>query len=262
MTIKPTKIKPGKESVRVFMGLSIFLNLFTPTIRGETPPSPKSGLRSPILWGSGLTLAALMADRSLHNELTVRDNNFINKALGNGRIGRQGTIMEMMGEPYMTLGLSGVFYGAGAYWDNPRALRVGRAGVLATIVAGGATLGLKWAIGRNRPYSRNDPDEVHPFHGSNTAKTSMPSGHAAISFAMASVIADEYDDWRVDTLSYGAASLVSVSRIYQDRHWLSDVVGGATLGIVIGKWARRRAARKDGALVSTDGRRVYLSWRF
>jgi membrane-associated phospholipid phosphatase len=83
-----------------------------------------------------------------------------------------------------------------------------------------------------------------------------------MAFAMASVVADEYDDWRVDALSYGTAAAVGLSRVYQDRHWASDVMGGATLGIAVGKWCRRRAARKDGLTVSTDGRRVFLSRKF
>ena len=61
-----------------------------------------------MLWTGGLTLAALLVDRSIHDEFTVRDNNLINKILGDGRYGRPGTIVVMLGEPYTTLGIWGV----------------------------------------------------------------------------------------------------------------------------------------------------------
>jgi membrane-associated phospholipid phosphatase len=241
--------------------LALLLAFGAASLKAESPPPPHAVLRSTLLWGGCLTLTALLFDKNLHDEFTLRDNNFINKVLGNGRYGRPGTVVEKLGEPYTTLGISGIFYGVGKWRGDTRAQRVGRAGIVATAVTGVTTLAIKWTIGRNRPYSGNDPDEYRPFN-TTTAATSFPSGHSAISFTMASVIADEYDDWRVDTLSYGTAAAISLSRIYQDRHWLSDVVAGSALGIGIGKWARRRAVQKDDTLILTDGHRVYWTRRF
>lgn len=245
----------------ISLGFFVLLFLNTSLFSSETPPAQQTNRDRFILWAGGLTLGALLVDRSVHEEITLRDNNIFNKVLGDGRYGRPGTIVEMMGEPYSTLGVSAAFYGVGTWIEDTHAKRVGRAGVTATLVTGVATLALKSLIGRNRPYSGNDPDEYRPFNTS-TAGTSFPSGHASISFAMASVIADEYDDWRVDTLSYGTASAVALSRIYQDRHWLSDVVGGTALGIGIGKWARRRDLKKRSSHVFFDGRKIYLSQKF
>lgn len=56
--------------------------------------------------------------------------------------------------------------------------------------------------------------------------------------------------------TYGAASLVGWSRVYEDRHWTSDVVGGALLGIATSRWTVRRLharhASEDGELAA-DG---------
>jgi membrane-associated phospholipid phosphatase len=238
--------------------------LLAPSVRSETAPPPSRRLSSsPLVWAGGLTLTALLLDRSVHREVSIRDDTTINKLLGQRRYGRKGTVMDMMGQPQVTLGVSGLFYGAGLWLEDERARRVGKAGAEASLLAGGVALGIKWAVGRSRPYAGHDSDEYRPFQGDVTSRSSFPSGHSAVAFALGAVVADEYRDWRVDTLAYGAASAVAVSRIYQDRHWLSDIVGGAAVGIGIGKWTRRRSlARPSRAAVLTDGRKLYVAWRF
>lgn len=254
-------LKRCSPSVRLIAGLLLFITAIAGPARAEEDPPGRRFYQSPLFWGGSLTLATLLADRSIHEGLSIQDKKFINKTLGNGRYGRPGTFVEMMGQPTLILPLSGLFYGVGVVRHDARARRVGRAGAVATLGAGGTALLIKFAVGRNRPYTGNDVDEFRPFQNTRTSGTSFPSGHAAVSFSMATVIAQEYADWRVDALSYGAASAVALSRIYQDRHWASDVVGGATLGFVIGKWAWKRSAR-GGASLATDGRRVYWVRRF
>ena len=69
----------------------------------------------------------------------------------------------------------------------------------------------------------------------------MPSGHAAMSFALATSLADEiHRPWATVGL-YGMATAVGWSRINDNRHWLSDVAAGALIGItssklVTGRW--------------------------
>jgi hypothetical protein len=41
----------------------------------------------------------------------------------------------------------------------------------------------------------------------------------------------------VAPIAYGAAGFVAYSRIDGNVHWLSDVILGAAIGHVIGKWA-------------------------
>ena len=51
--------------------------------------------------------------------------------------------------------------------------------------------------------------------------------------------------------TYGTAALVGWSRVYEYRHWTSDVVGGALVGIATSRWtirtlhARRAPARRS-----------------
>lgn len=60
---------------------------------------------------------------------------------------------------------------------------------------------------------------------------SFPSGHAAVAFAAAVILA-HYDKKRW-YLYYFLASLIAFSRIYLGCHYLSDIVGGAIIGLTI-----------------------------
>jgi membrane-associated phospholipid phosphatase len=62
---------------------------------------------------------------------------------------------------------------------------------------------------------------------------SFPSGHSTAAFATAGVLTTFYG-WKAALPSYALASVVSISRVDDDQHWVSDVVMGAVLGTVIG----------------------------
>lgn len=62
---------------------------------------------------------------------------------------------------------------------------------------------------------------------------SFPSGHAATSFALATVLA--YFDRKRRFLFYTIAILIAYSRIYLGVHYFFDIIGGALLGFTIAK---------------------------
>lgn len=59
---------------------------------------------------------------------------------------------------------------------------------------------------------------------------SFPSGHSARAFAGAELVRREYG-WRAGLAAYGFATGVGLLRIYNDRHWVNDVLMGAGVGI-------------------------------
>jgi membrane-associated phospholipid phosphatase len=101
--------------------------------------------------------------------------------------------------------------------------------VLAALLASGVANGaIKYSVGRQRP-AGGDAHSFRPFNPSNRWQ-SFPSGHAVVAFSVAAALSEEADRGWVTALGYGTASLVGWSRVYADKHWASDVVGGALIG--------------------------------
>lgn len=77
----------------------------------------------------------------------------------------------------------------------------------------------------------------HPRPGNGT-RNSFPSGHSATVFTGAELMRIEYGNY-VGMAGYAVALTVGALRIYNDRHWITDVLGGAGIGILsarIGYW--------------------------
>ena len=91
---------------------------------------------------------------------------------------------------------------------------------LAMVSNGLITIGMKRAFGRERP--------------NGSCCDSFPSGHTSHSFTMAS-IANELYGKNIGLISYGLATLVAVSRMNDNKHYLSDVIFGAGLGTAVGR---------------------------
>ena len=104
-----------------------------------------------------------------------------------------------------------------------RTLEVG----VACVALGAIVGGLKYTIREERP----DGSDFHSF----------PSGHTAKVFMGAELVRIEYGDdspW-ISVGAYTAAITVGVLRVYNERHWFTDVFAGAGIGILsarIGYW--------------------------
>ena len=149
-------------------------------------------------------------------------------------------------------GLNEVFTvaGIGAYGlitSNNKLVNTTLLSSQAFIVSGTITTVLKFLSGRTRPsyYPANveaEPRFFGPFpkrlndaNGS-YENSSFPSGHSTVAFAVATVFASEYkDNPVVPVIAYSAASLIAISRITENKHWVTDVFSGAALGYFSGK---------------------------
>jgi membrane-associated phospholipid phosphatase len=105
----------------------------------------------------------------------------------------------------------------------------------------------KYALGRDRPFTGNGRGRF--FQGGN----SFPSQHAAISWAIASVIAHEYPGPMTQLLAYGVAGSVSAARFAGHQHWASDAVVGSALGWYIGRQVFRSHSQYSDAEIAQWG---------
>ena len=64
----------------------------------------------------------------------------------------------------------------------------------------------------------------------------MPGGHCVIGFALSTVLSRNAGPLWLKGLAYVPAALTFVSRVYQDRHWTSDELLGASFGYFIATW--------------------------
>ena len=91
---------------------------------------------------------------------------------------------------------------------------------LSGIIMGTAVFSIKNLAGETRP------------DGSD--KYSFPSGHTAAAFATAEFLRQEYKDvspW-YGVAGYSMAVMTGYLRMYNNRHWMGDVVAGAGIGII------------------------------
>ena len=114
---------------------------------------------------------------------------------------------------------------------------------------------IKWTAGRARPFVVKDtnPWDYQLFRGLRNGRdySSFPSGHAMSAFAAAAAVSNEVSRWwpqsrwYVGTAMYGGATLVALSRLYNNQHWASDVIMAAGIGTFAGNKVVRFNHRTD-----------------
>lgn len=66
---------------------------------------------------------------------------------------------------------------------------------------------------------------------------SFPSGHTAIAFMGAELMRQTYDNVAYGIAAYGFATGIAFCRLYNNKHWINDVIAGAGCGILSAKIA-------------------------
>lgn len=164
-----------------------------------------------------------------------------------------------MGQPevFLTAGLGTI--GVGLVTHNAKVARAGGRITASVLLAGAATTGLKFLVGRVRPSDSENAYLFHPFSGNE----SFPSGHATVAFALAASASDEIHRVWATVPLYTAAGLCGWSRVYNNAHWFSDVLAAAAVGVtsaklVNGRW-RVWHIRPPAIIREPDGQ-VGLVW--
>ncbi|MFL5509125.1 MAG: phosphatase PAP2 family protein, partial [Gemmatimonadaceae bacterium] len=147
------------------------------------------------------------------------------------------TGFRLLGDPGSIV-TGSVIYLAGRVGGNARVQSLGLHSVESIVFADILSGVIKYAAGRQRPFV--DIKNPHSFQFgrglSDDKYRSFPSGHTTTAFAFASTVTREsqffwpHAGFLVGTIFYGGASLVGISRIYNNMHWASDVMAGAAIG--------------------------------
>jgi len=134
------------------------------------------------------------------------------------------------GQPELVFGVPGAILAAGFISGNGNLQRSGGR-VLTSVVAAGLTTGaIKVIAGRLRPDTASDQYVFRPF----SHNDAFPSGHATMAFALATSLSHEiHRPWATAAL-YAGATGTAWSRLNDHKHWLSDVLAGAAVGITAG----------------------------
>ncbi len=131
---------------------------------------------------------------------------------------------EVLGLAPTLLGASAGVYFVGRATDNKKVSHAGMDLIQAVAVSQAIVQTLKFATQRERPDGSNN--------------LSFPSGHSSDTFAVATAL-ERHLGWKGAIPGYIFASYVAISRLHENRHYLSDVVFGSTTGIIAGRTVTR-----------------------
>jgi membrane-associated phospholipid phosphatase len=177
---------------------------------------------------AGLTLAIMSQDEGTTDEFSEHPTAAATDlASAFRRVGQP--------EVYAALPLAVIATGLAA--GDARITRAGGRMAASVLLSTVAFQSLKLVSGRARPDAGQGAWSFSPLSGNG----SFPSGHSAVAFALATSLSHELHSPVTTVLLYTAALGTAWSRIYDQRHWGSDVVLGAAVGVVsaqvvYGRW--------------------------
>jgi len=151
------------------------------------------------------------------------------------------TGFRLLGQPG-SVGVALGLYAIGRIAGHAHTEDIGLHSAEAILLSGIVTGGVKILAGRARPeVDVNNPRDFQLFRGFRGGEfQSFPSGHTTSAFAFAATVSSELARWQPGTrwtvgpVMYTGAALVGASRMYNNKHWASDVLAGAAIGTFVG----------------------------
>jgi len=187
-------------------------------------PSKENALWAGV--GGVAALAVHPADESLNHAMVNSD--FAHDFFKPGAV---------LGALPTLLATSITVYAVGRARDQPKVSHTGMDLIQALIVSEGLVQSVKFATQRERP---------------DGTPRSFPSGHASDTFAVATAL-ERHLGWKGAAPAYIVASYVAISRLPANRHWLSDVVFGSSVGIIAGRTVTRPGREFPVTVIPTHG---------
>ncbi len=204
----------------------------------ESKTKPLFTWRDAVLVGGLTIMTAAVSPLDVSIAKRLRDST----VLENRFLGRVAGLVRDVATPYsVVIGVS--LYAYGRIANDRNAADLGLHGTEALAIGTVTGSVLKGFFGRERPFVKQDPHNYRFGRGFGRGREeyrSFPSGHTIAAFAAAAAVTSETrrwwrgSEWYVGPLLYGGAAMSGMSRIYHNRHWASDVMMGAAIGIVAG----------------------------
>lgn len=144
-----------------------------------------------------------------------------------------------------TAGTAAAIFVSGVVTGNDHAKETGVRSAEAAIDSAILFEAAKVIFARQRPLTGVGEGK---FFSGNWANGSFPSGHATLTWAVASTVAHEYHSPWVAIAMYGLAISVATSRVTANQHFPADVFVGSVLGYGVGTYV----AHKPGATNSSS----------
>ncbi len=203
-----------------FMGyVTDFKDIVTSPVRWET----SDWLTAAVVTGIGVGL--------YQNDTKIQKWVLDHKTSTTNKIGDDVTYL---GSGILTIPVVGGLYLYGHFAGDGKATETALLSVESFIMTGVFVQALKRTTGRHRPYT-GDPYNTWDGPTLSSSKDSFPSGHASSAFAVATVIAEEYDNYIVPPLAYTVAAITALNRVSHNAHWSSDIFIGSAIGYFTGK---------------------------
>jgi hypothetical protein len=164
-----------------------------------------------ILGASGAAAVAVHSD----------DLDLTEDASGSSAVDRLTEGGSIAGSAYVQVGAAVTTWLIGTTSSHPSIAALGVDLIEAQLVNGTITTATKYAVQRTRP---------------DGGRYSFPSGHTSATFATAAVLDGHYG-LKVGIPAYALGAYVAASRLHDRKHFASDTIMGAGIGLVSGRVA-------------------------
>ena len=209
----------------------------SPTARHATPPSWRARRRWHVaaVVGLALVICVFFVDRPLALWLHAHFHGSLLESGANEAFRRVDQLLPAVGVLVILLG---AWFTVGK--SAPGWLRHGVSGGLAAALSLGASLVLKFMIGRSQVYPPFLRDGIYTFlllHG-RPDYGAFPS--ATMAGASAAIVGIHLRSMAERVTLVVATGVLAAALLVTNGHWLSDIIGGVCLGPVIGGVVARR----------------------
>ena len=217
-------------TIALLLGMALPAPLLAQASAVERPVEREERSYHAIMWWEPLVVSAGVAATFLVDQ-PIHDYSQAHKDSTKDDIAK---VAGYFHEPQVTLVAAAGALALGAVTRDMKPAQTGFQILVSYGLASGMMIATKWVFGRSRPSDTPDDNtDFDWFHGS--SESSFPSGASAVTFSLATTVADAVDHPAATVVLYAGATLNAWSRVYKDRHWFSDVALGAVYGVTAAK---------------------------